>query len=312
MLKARFRNAETMGALVRYFDEVLAEDDRRRAGRGATGAGTRPAARRKPPARDEEERRVAAIWAGMDEAGRAAIRAAVLAEQPTLRRLPSFAGGDVHRPRRAGRRARGRAARPPDDAAAALHDGRLAQAAWPRPCSCRARSSACSRAETTAWVPPPAAGGETVTIVPSSRRYSIRAGAAAADPPPVAVADLRLRPDFSRTAAAVWSRVSFSRDHPVGDLRLLAGVLELRDLVGGGGRRARRPRPAPGRRGRGRASESALTTVLFARLSSSATLPRRPAVRVHQRPERLGLLDGLEVLAQAVLHELLLEDLRAV
>ena len=31
---------------------------------------------------------MAAIWAGLDEAERAAIRAAVLAEQPTLRRYP--------------------------------------------------------------------------------------------------------------------------------------------------------------------------------------------------------------------------------
>ncbi len=51
-------------------------------------------------------------------------------------------------------------------------------------------------------------------------------------------------------------------------------------------------------------------TVLLARLSSWAIRRRRPAVGVHQRPEGLGLLDGLEVLAQAVLHQLLLEDLR--
>jgi hypothetical protein len=86
-LKVRFRNAETMGALVRYFDEVLDADDRRRE---AEGRKAQAAARRGAEAERqvEEERRMAAIWAGLDEPERAAIRAAVLAEQPMLRRFP--------------------------------------------------------------------------------------------------------------------------------------------------------------------------------------------------------------------------------
>jgi hypothetical protein len=86
-LKARFRNAETMGALVRYFDEALDEDDRRRE---AEGRKSRDAALRdaEEASRAEDERRIAAIWAGLDEAERASIRDAVLAEQPRLRRFP--------------------------------------------------------------------------------------------------------------------------------------------------------------------------------------------------------------------------------
>jgi hypothetical protein len=84
-MKARFRNAETMGALVRYFDEVVADDDQRREDeeRSARAA----ARRRADDARQrEEDRRTAETWAGLDEAQRAAIRATVLAEQPILRR----------------------------------------------------------------------------------------------------------------------------------------------------------------------------------------------------------------------------------
>jgi hypothetical protein len=84
-MKARFRNAETMGALVRYFDEVVADDDRRREDEERSA---REAARRQADdARQrEEDRRTAEVWAGLDEAQRAAIRATVLAEQPILRR----------------------------------------------------------------------------------------------------------------------------------------------------------------------------------------------------------------------------------
>jgi hypothetical protein len=91
-LKARFRNAETMGALVRYFDEVMAEDERRRE---AEGREAREAARRdaETARQAEEERRMAAIWAELDEAAREAIRAAVLAEQPMLRRYPGLLEG---------------------------------------------------------------------------------------------------------------------------------------------------------------------------------------------------------------------------
>jgi hypothetical protein len=85
-LKARFRNAETMGALVRYFDEVMQEDGRRRqAGEREAGEKIR---RDKEQARlEEEDARAAARWVSLPEAQKAAIRAAVLAEQPSLRRF---------------------------------------------------------------------------------------------------------------------------------------------------------------------------------------------------------------------------------
>ena len=35
-MKARFRNAETMGALVRYFDEVVNDEERQRAAESRT------------------------------------------------------------------------------------------------------------------------------------------------------------------------------------------------------------------------------------------------------------------------------------
>jgi hypothetical protein len=86
-MKARFRNAETMGALVRYFDEIVIEDDRRRR---AGEQKARDAAQREVDlARErEEEWRAQAIWAGLSEPEQAAVRAAVLAEQPMLRRFP--------------------------------------------------------------------------------------------------------------------------------------------------------------------------------------------------------------------------------
>ncbi len=118
-LKVRFRNAETMGALVRYFDEILAEDERRRE---AEGRKARDEARREADeARQaEEERRMAAIWAGLDEPARAAIRAAVLAEQPMLRRIPRLLESvcidrAARTPGRTGRKSRGRSRRHPDD-----------------------------------------------------------------------------------------------------------------------------------------------------------------------------------------------------
>jgi hypothetical protein len=86
-MKARFRNAETMGALVRYFDEIVIEDGRRRQ---AGEQKARDAAQREADLARErvEERRMQAVWAGLSEPERAAIRAAVLAEQPKLRRHP--------------------------------------------------------------------------------------------------------------------------------------------------------------------------------------------------------------------------------
>jgi hypothetical protein len=88
-LKARFRNAETMGALVRYFDEALAEDEKRREAEGRQAEAQ--VRRDVEEARQiEDDRRRRAAWAAMSEAERAAIRAAVLAEQPMLRRYPSM------------------------------------------------------------------------------------------------------------------------------------------------------------------------------------------------------------------------------
>jgi hypothetical protein len=88
-LKSRFRNAETMGALVRYFEEIVSEDERRRQHQVRQEG---EAARREADlARErEDESRKAAIWAGLDETERAVIRAAVLADQPRLRRFPAL------------------------------------------------------------------------------------------------------------------------------------------------------------------------------------------------------------------------------
>jgi hypothetical protein len=76
-----------MGALVRYFDEIVIEDDRRRR---AGEQKARDAVQREVDlARErEEEQRAQAIWAGLSEPEQAAVRAAVLAEQPMLRRFP--------------------------------------------------------------------------------------------------------------------------------------------------------------------------------------------------------------------------------
>jgi hypothetical protein len=88
-LKTRFRNAETMGALVRYFDEVLGDDERRRGAeeQQAAAASLRDADHARERA---EEARVAVVWAGLAEAERAVIRSAVLAEQPFLKRFPKM------------------------------------------------------------------------------------------------------------------------------------------------------------------------------------------------------------------------------
>jgi hypothetical protein len=88
-LKARFRNAETMGALMRYFDEVLAEDEKRRKAEGRK-AETKARRDAEEAGQLEDERRRSAAWAAMGEAERAAVRAAVLAEQPLLRRYPAM------------------------------------------------------------------------------------------------------------------------------------------------------------------------------------------------------------------------------
>ena len=88
-LKARFRNAETMGALVRYFEESIrdAETARRDLARRAQESAAAVLERRQ---RDEEDDHRRATWAAISEFERHAHRAAVLAEHPTLRRFPAL------------------------------------------------------------------------------------------------------------------------------------------------------------------------------------------------------------------------------
>ena len=88
-LKARFRNAETMGALVRYFEESVrdAESARREAARRAREAGTAADSRRRL---DEEDDRRRETWAALSEFERHAHRAAILSEHPSLRRFPAM------------------------------------------------------------------------------------------------------------------------------------------------------------------------------------------------------------------------------
>jgi hypothetical protein len=86
-LKARFRNAETMGALLRYFEEAAQAAARRtRAAEQLDGQTAERAAARSTSARDDECRRAA--WAALTDAEREAVREAVLAEQPICRRFP--------------------------------------------------------------------------------------------------------------------------------------------------------------------------------------------------------------------------------
>jgi hypothetical protein len=84
-LKLRFRNAETMGALVRYFEESVrsAGDARRDAARHAQEF----AARRKESEADARRR---AAWATLSEDERLARREDILAEHPTLHRFPAL------------------------------------------------------------------------------------------------------------------------------------------------------------------------------------------------------------------------------
>jgi hypothetical protein len=88
-LKARFRNAETMGALVRYFDNVINDEERasEAQNRIARDKGQRVAELAR---QSEEDRLASAHWAALSDRERAAIRAAVLAEHPTLRRFPEL------------------------------------------------------------------------------------------------------------------------------------------------------------------------------------------------------------------------------
>ena len=88
-LRARFRNAETMGALVRYFAEAVIEADRRREEeQGRVEEQARQATERARTTNDEAKRR--AIWAALPDAWKDAIRKSILAEQPLCQRFPAL------------------------------------------------------------------------------------------------------------------------------------------------------------------------------------------------------------------------------
>ena len=88
-LRARFRNAETMGALVRYFDEAVADADRKRQEEQARAAEqARHAAERTRTSSDEEKRRE--VWAALPEAWKEAIRQTIAREQPLCQRFPAL------------------------------------------------------------------------------------------------------------------------------------------------------------------------------------------------------------------------------
>lgn len=88
-LRARFRNAETMGALVRYFAEAVTEADRKRQEeRDRIEEQTRQASERARTASDEEKRK--ATWAALPEAWKATIRRSILQEQPLCQRFPAL------------------------------------------------------------------------------------------------------------------------------------------------------------------------------------------------------------------------------
>ena len=88
-LRTRFRNAETMGALVRYFDEAVMELDRKRQEEQTRlEEQNRIAAERTRATSDEDQRKL--IWAALPESWRDAIRQAVLVEQPLCQRFPAL------------------------------------------------------------------------------------------------------------------------------------------------------------------------------------------------------------------------------
>jgi hypothetical protein len=96
-MKARFRNAETMGALVRYFDEALSDEERQRAAETARMREKHQRAVESAVLSTEHER-AAADWAALNDQERAAIRCAVLAEHPALRRFPQVIEANcIHR-----------------------------------------------------------------------------------------------------------------------------------------------------------------------------------------------------------------------
>lgn len=88
-LRVRFRNAETMGALVRYFEEAEAEASRREVEERRRGEEqTRLAAERARVRSDEDRRRE--VWSALPEAWREAIRDSVRREQPLCQRFPAL------------------------------------------------------------------------------------------------------------------------------------------------------------------------------------------------------------------------------
>ena len=96
-MKARFRNAETMGALLRYFDEVIRDAEREREAESRT-ARERNRRDAELARQGEEDEREAERWAGLSDREQAAIRAAVLAEHPALCRFPQMIEANcIHR-----------------------------------------------------------------------------------------------------------------------------------------------------------------------------------------------------------------------
>jgi len=89
LLKARFRNAETMGALVRYVDEAARDQEKRDA------ETRRDADHRQEKATAEEvsaseDARARAVWEARPEPEKDEIRARVLAEHPGWRKRPAL------------------------------------------------------------------------------------------------------------------------------------------------------------------------------------------------------------------------------
>ena len=98
-------------------------------------------------------------------------------------------------------------------------------------------------------------------------------------------------------------------DDPPGDLALDGAVLDLGDLVGGG----RRDRPVvdlPLELGREGQERERLADRPLADVELAGEFLGGPAVEVHELAVGPGLLDRLEVLAEQVLDDLFLEDLR--
>lgn len=81
-LKARFKNAETMGALVRYFEESV---------RDAVPKSPSPLVSRKVDVgEDSDDPKRRALWSQLSEPDRLTIRQAVLAEHPPFARFPAL------------------------------------------------------------------------------------------------------------------------------------------------------------------------------------------------------------------------------